>query len=193
MRRFCSVGWCALGVLGCQDRSVPWGSSAVQDRSKHARPSSVAALTRGPCACHAPGAQNFLHRHPTIPALLCRNCRQIVGGGRDGRGCKRCNWYLDWDASWDEVRPYRDKESERDARVLEARSTEAEYVAWLNASLARVRGLVTQKPMTNAAVLRIKTVLDAQMAYNKYMQEQIAYNKYMQAQIAYNKQMQTAS
>ena len=129
----------------------------------------------------------------SIPALLCRNCRQLVGGGPDGRGCKSCNWYLDWNASWDHVRPYRDKESERDARVLEARSTEAEYVAWLNANLAEVGGLVTQKPMTNAAVLRIKTVLDAQIVYNKHMQAQIAYNMHMQAQIAYNKHMQTAS
>ena len=119
-------------------------------------------------------------RHPTIPALLCRNCRQLVGGGRDGRGCKSCNWYLDWDASWDDVRPYRDKESERDARVLEARSTEAEYVAWLNASLAEVSALITHGPMTNDAVLRIKTVLDTQIAHNDHMQAQMAYNKHMQ-------------
>jgi hypothetical protein len=38
--------------------------------------------------------------------------------------------------------------------------------------------------MTNAAVLRIKTVLDAQMAYSKHIQAQIAYNK---------QHMQTAS
>jgi hypothetical protein len=26
--------------------------------------------------------------------------------GNSGRGCKSCDWYLDWDASWDDVRPY---------------------------------------------------------------------------------------
>jgi hypothetical protein len=128
-------------------------------------------------------------------SLLCRNCRQRVGGGRDGRGCKSCNWYLDWDATWDDVRPYRDKESERDARVNMTEtlvSSEAAYLAWLNASLAEVRGLVTQKPMTNAAVWRIKTVLDAQLAYNT--QHMLRIKLVLDAQIAYNKQhMQTAS
>jgi hypothetical protein len=58
---------------------------------------------------------------PGIPSILCRNCLQLVGAGRDGRGCKNCDWYLDWDASWDDVRPYimMDKDSEFDTRVVE--------------------------------------------------------------------------
>jgi hypothetical protein len=44
--------------------------------------------------------------------------------------------------------------------------------------------------MTNAAVLRIKTVLDAQLAYNTQHMQRI---KTLDAQIAYNKHMQTAS
>ena len=55
------------------------------------------------------------------PILACRKCLELVSGVPGGRGCKSCNWYLDWDASWDDVRQYpmTDKESERDARLVE--------------------------------------------------------------------------
>ena len=59
-------------------------------------------------------------------------------------------------------------------------ATEAEYLAWLNASLAEVRALVTQGRMTNDAIPRIKDVLDTQIANNRHMQAQIAHSRHMQ-------------
>jgi hypothetical protein len=31
-----------------------------------------------------------------IDRLMCRSCRQMVAASRDGRGCKKCSWWVSW-------------------------------------------------------------------------------------------------
>jgi hypothetical protein len=60
--------------------------------------------------------------------LLCRNCGQTLIADDEGRGCKRCNWYEEWEegepSEWVQIvygdpRPVGIDQSARVARVVE--------------------------------------------------------------------------
>jgi hypothetical protein len=60
--------------------------------------------------------------------LVCRNCGQTLTANDEGRGCKRCNWYQEWEegepSEWVQIvygdpRPVGIDQSERDVRAAE--------------------------------------------------------------------------
>jgi hypothetical protein len=62
--------------------------------------------------------------------LVCRNCGQTLTADDEGRGCKRCNWYEEWEegepSEWVQIvygdrRPVGINQSERDVRAAESR------------------------------------------------------------------------
>jgi hypothetical protein len=64
--------------------------------------------------------------------LVCRNCGQTLTADDEGRGCKRCNWYEEWEegepSEWVQIvygdrRPVGINQSERDVRAAESRRT----------------------------------------------------------------------